>query len=209
MWLAPDVHAARLGQDVVLLDTEGGTYFCLAGGAAAFDATPPWRLNDADLTRDLLEAGLACPYERALEPIPARAIRDLTCPPAALDGPVIFDGAMAYGVVLRRYYRRPFGQILSYARSSRRAPTPAEASPELAARVADFRALLPLAPFPGLCLFRSFFLLAFLRRFGLEATWMFGVKTWSFEAHCWLQVGDVVLDDRAERLTLYTPILAI
>ncbi|MBI1685172.1 lasso peptide biosynthesis B2 protein [Caulobacter hibisci] len=207
--MAPDVHAAKLGQDVVLLDADGGSYFCLAGGAASFDAVPPWRLNDADLAHELLEAGLASPYERAVEPLPERAVHDLACPPAALSGRIVGDGAKAYGVALRHYYRRRFRQILAYARSARRTPTPCEACPDLARAVAAFRLLLPLAPFPGLCFFRSFLLLAFLRQAGLEATWMFGVKTWSFEAHCWLQVGDTVLDDRAERLVLYTPILAV
>ncbi|WP_312062938.1 lasso peptide biosynthesis B2 protein [Brevundimonas sp.] len=44
---------------------------------------------------------------------------------------------------------------------------------------------------------------------GRGATWVFGVRTWPFSAHCWLQVGDVLLDDDLDRVALYTPIMAV
>jgi hypothetical protein len=34
-----------------------------------------------------------------------------------------------------------------------------------------------------------------------------GVKLNPFAAHCWLQVGDVVLNDLPERVAAFTPIL--
>jgi hypothetical protein len=36
---------------------------------------------------------------------------------------------------------------------------------------------------------------------------VFGVRTWPFHAHCWLQCDDVVLDDQADRVAAYAPIL--
>ena len=56
---------------------------------------------------------------------------------------------------------------------------------------------------------RSFVLLRFLQRSGGKATWVFGVRTWPFGAHCWLQLGDVALDDDPARLVGYAPILAV
>ena len=41
------------------------------------------------------------------------------------------------------------------------------------------------------------------------AVWVFGVRTWPFSAHCWLQIGDAVLDDDPERVGIYPPILAV
>ena len=50
---------------------------------------------------------------------------------------------------------------------------------------------------------------AALRRHGHDARWVFGVRTWPFRAHCWLQRGEVVLDDDLETLVPLTPILVI
>jgi transglutaminase-like putative cysteine protease len=72
-----------------------------------------------------------------------------------------------------------------------------------------FDQLMPLVPFQGQCLFRSRLLLAFLRTADRDATWVFGVRTRPFQAHCWLQVHDTALDDAAERICGYTPILAL
>ena len=48
-----------------------------------------------------------------------------------------------------------------------------------------------------------------LRRAGQNAAWVFGVRTWPFSAHCWLQIGDAVLDDDPERVSRYTPIMVL
>lgn len=75
--------------------------------------------------------------------------------------------------------------------------------------IASFHRWAPFAPAPGKCLLRSFMLLRLLRRHGHDARWVFGVRTWPFRAHCWLQAGDVVLDDDVEALVALTPILVV
>ncbi len=77
---------------------------------------------------------------------------------------------------------------------------------EVAAEFARFRVW---APFDGACLKRSYMMLRYLRLRGHDAAWVIGVRTWPFMAHCWLQVGEVVLDDDHERLLPYHPILAV
>ena len=79
----------------------------------------------------------------------------------------------------------------------------------LGRRVAAFRAALPWIPFEGECLQRGFQLKRLLNRQGIAADWVFGVNTWPFVAHCWLQTGDLVIADRIERVRLYTPIMAV
>ena len=74
---------------------------------------------------------------------------------------------------------------------------------------AVFARLRPWSPVGGACLKRSYQLLAYLRRLGLDAEWVIGVRAWPFMAHCWLQSGPVALDDDVERLVAYTPILAV
>ena len=46
-------------------------------------------------------------------------------------------------------------------------------------------------------------------RLGFDAGLVFGVRSTPFAAHCWVQSGDVVLNDRIENVRPYTPILAI
>jgi hypothetical protein len=67
----------------------------------------------------------------------------------------------------------------------------------------------PWLPLQGVCVFRSFMLMRLLSRAGIcSPRWVFGVRTWPFHAHCWVQDGDIVLTDHAESLLRYTPIFA-
>jgi hypothetical protein len=107
-----------------------------------------------------------------------------------------------------RYWFGSFGSLASLATRAR----PQRPESAVAAVARDARAfdqLTPFVPFQGQCLFRSFLLLAFLRAGGGDADWVIGVRTYPFEAHCWLQAGDIVLDDAAERVCGFTPILVI
>ena len=70
-----------------------------------------------------------------------------------------------------------------------------------------FRTLWPWSPVQGACLFQALVLRLFVRRGGAACDWVFGVRTWPFSAHCWLQSGDLVLNDLAERVGAYRPIL--
>jgi hypothetical protein len=59
------------------------------------------------------------------------------------------------------------------------------------------------------CLNDSLTLIHFLTTQGLSAQWVIGVKVRPFEAHSWAQAGDVVLNDFAERVRHYQPILIV
>lgn len=73
----------------------------------------------------------------------------------------------------------------------------------------QFRYLRPWYPRDYLCLFDSLALLLFLLRRGIRARWIFGVKEDPFAAHCWLQIGPVVLNEHLDRAKLYTPIMMV
>jgi hypothetical protein len=62
---------------------------------------------------------------------------------------------------------------------------------------------------PYVCLFDSLALIHFLAQYGLYPDWVFGVSADPFEAHCWVQAGQVVLNDTVERVSAFTPILTI
>lgn len=60
-----------------------------------------------------------------------------------------------------------------------------------------------------LCLFDSLALLLYLSRYHLYPTWVFGVREAPFFAHCWVQMGPIVLSDYRDRVIPFTPIMVI
>ena len=66
----------------------------------------------------------------------------------------------------------------------------------------------PFYPRPYLCLFDSLALINFLSHYRLRARLVFGVHLAPFDAHCWVQVEDIVLDDALDNVRDYnTPIM--
>lgn len=49
----------------------------------------------------------------------------------------------------------------------------------------------------------------FLRRYGFAPAWIFGIKMEPFHAHCWVQVGDVVITSRLTETVMLRPILVV
>lgn len=59
------------------------------------------------------------------------------------------------------------------------------------------------------CLLDSLTLLHFLSADGICPDWVFGVKTEPFDAHCWVQQGEILLNDVPDRVRQYSPILVV
>jgi hypothetical protein len=212
LFLLPHVHAAVVDDDAVLLDVAEDRYICVPGGRRHLGLTSNGRsLNPPDLgTADALRAAGLVSTGASLSARPRiqPAVRDLREGPRGRFG--FSDGLHAMGALTdywRHYRGRPLPHILAYVR--RQGPAqPAAITPSVARLVTVFAAALVWLPVPRKCLVRSFLLLRFLQWSGEDAEWIFGVSTWPFTAHCWLQVGDVVLDDLPERLLGLEPILA-
>ena len=207
-YLAPHAFAVAVGDDAVLLDARAGRYYCLPDGAFAFDFAARV-VSDPAVAEELAAAGLATAQgpnqPLAVPPGVQRELQDVPRP--RMTWAERRDALLSYAGMIGGYYHRPFGAVVGRAQGSRLADR--DATPDLVRRVMAFRSWLPWAPFPGVCLFRSRMLLAFLRHGGLDATWVFGVRTWPFEAHCWLQSGDLVLDDTVDNVLNYTPIFQV
>ncbi len=207
--LSPHVHAACCGEDLVLLNLRQGSYACLPGCApyiALSTGTTALRVGAQDLAQALVEAGAIETGQAQLRFVAPPAARDLAARrPGRRARPLTM--ALAWSELARSYWRVPFGEMI--ARSQRQA-NGACGDEALVGRLAhDFARMLPWVPAQGVCLYRSCFLLAFLRRHGVSASWVFGVQTYTFEAHCWLQAGDLVLDDHLEHVAGFEPILAL
>ncbi|HZZ33106.1 MAG TPA: lasso peptide biosynthesis B2 protein [Phenylobacterium sp.] len=217
-WILGDtVHAVMIGADAVFLDIRSDAYVSLpgAGQAMAFDEDGVGLdVNDPLTASALADRGLirprpsvGPPARRQPPPLPAAsALPGETAPLRWRDLP---DLVHALVDLLLHYRNRALADLLRTGGDRHAAgPYAADPSPKMLLAVARFHRWAPWAPVSGKCLLRSFMLLRFLKREGFDAQWVFAVRTWPFAAHCWLQCGEVVLDDDFERLAAFHPILA-
>ena len=90
-----------------------------------------------------------------------------------------------------------------------RSSAPVRDGPHISRLMAAFKDLRPFYPRPYLCLFDSLALLEFLAGYRSFPRIVFGVVADPFHAHCWLQEGNMVLNDDLERIGHYKPILSL
>ncbi|WP_369059047.1 lasso peptide biosynthesis B2 protein [Caulobacter sp. 73W] len=212
--LAPSVHAVNVRDDLVVLDVLADAYYCLAGvgDAAAVSEDGRFVRGHTSALSSLLEAKLLSydPVEEDRPRAPAPLDRNLrrewrgerrTSLASLLD-------VMATGWRAHRDIRRlSFAQLVEAAR---REPVNLKRRTRLPQAVAAFDATRPWAPFDGDCLFRAYWQLLFLRRLGVVGVrWVFGVRTFPFFAHCWLQREDLVLSDDPDALAGYRRIMVV
>jgi hypothetical protein len=211
--LGPSVYLATVAEDLVLLDVEGDAYYCLPGAglglALAADGVTLTR-SDPELRDELVQAGLVllgpAPRDAVRAALPRPGTRDLRArqPPPVRTSDV---GRMAAAAMLlyRHGHHGSLTRLLLAARAFNAPNDPGEDKViDLATRCEQ---MIPWVPLQGECLFRSFLTLCVLRGAGASVSWIFGVQTWPFRAHCWLQRGDLVLNDGAEQVSGYTPIM--
>jgi hypothetical protein len=214
LFVRAGVHFAVVGDDLVSLDVRRGAYACFPG------LGPAVRFADDGAVRPLIPEVLEPLSEAGLLSLTAGAPNKFAPPPPLPKQSAWRTAAPAVETSDRRrlfaaaiggvpaYWTRPFGALLAEA-AGRIHSTPQRIDDATCRDAQVFDRLLPFVPLQGECLFRSYLLLRFLRLGGRDAGWVIGVQTYPFQAHCWLQVGDTVLDDAAERLGGYTPILAV
>ena len=207
-FLNPQIHAAAVDADLVLLDVNADAYLCLPGAAESWNGGAGAKA----LLDDLVEKGLAT---RSPAPEPAPSVLELPRidlrngqrrQPTAAD---LLHLAGAWLDLALHYRGRSLSHILAAVRRRQSSPREASDIAELQRLCQVFATAVVWLPAPGKCLVRSFLLIRFLQRAGQDARWVFGVRTWPFQAHCWVQSGDAALEDAPERLFAYTPILAV
>ena len=202
---------AEVDDDLVFLDSRRDEYSCVArGGAVELKAllkrgaqvTPTALLAELE-AQDLVRRDPASPglitLRRAL---PQADYHQLAAGelPIRLQTIAALLAAGAIGLWTRRLAR-----TRRWLTRSRGAPGGAPTT-RIATLALLFDRLRPWLPRSGSCLANSIMLLAFLRRHGIEADWVFGVRTFPFEAHCWVECDGVVLNDAAEHVAWFTPI---
>jgi hypothetical protein len=110
-----------------------------------------------------------------------------------------------------RLRRHPIAQVVrSVALRKRRRGRGVNCGPGAADKLVDaFNVLRPLYPRDYLCLFDSLALIEFLAHYGLLPTWVFGVTSDPFLAHCWVQDGDTVMNDTVEHVGPFVPLMTV
>lgn len=216
LWLAPGIHLTEIDDDLVVLDVPNDRYNCIVGAASDL------RLGDdgdilvmtPDAGQVLEDAGLVMRSRPGLASAgltrPARDLPDA----GAMSGRDILRAGLVLTAAGLSFRGRTLAELIVPERISAGGAAPRHPRPEPQIdlqRYADVASAARRArvwvPYEGECLKRAFQLRRLLARHGLAADWVFGVKTWPFAAHCWLQVGDVVVGDRLERVRMYTPIM--
>jgi hypothetical protein len=216
--LAPHIHATAIDADIVFLDVMMDRYHCLPNGVSAIAIHGDGREVEAlDRATAILlsDAGLIVEtdYSSAMQsPHRPRRVRDSLIgarplSPSWRDLPSLAAG-LADSVI--GYGPKTFAALVEEAQRHRLlAVNDSPPSDALVCAVRTFHRWNVYAPISGKCLLQCYVLQRALWRQGLAARWIFGVATWPFRAHCWLQVGDVALTDPVDRLLPYSPILAI
>ena len=211
--LADHVHAVQVGADLVILDLAADGYLALrAPQGLRLDETRRQISADEDVLLQLEASGVllagGCGGRFRL--------REAAAAPPRLSAegaerprvPDVLQFAAAVAGAPWRWGRGSLRPLVGYA-ARRRRPVAAAPTSETLRRARVFPELLVSSPWQGECLYRSYLLLRFLRAGGCDAAWVFGVRTWPFGAHCWLQVGDVVLNDHPDRLASFAHILVV
>jgi hypothetical protein len=211
-----------------------GLSFCITGGRAIFldiDADryfglhPQWDEAFQQLVHvnaqtrvlpQLIHAGILIETPSQSAPIlPAavpRALREII---PVVRSPVSRQGLVFILAQLKaasRLKTTPLGVIIAQIREE--GPTgPIEwGTPQLAMWVdicSAFSACRGLRWRAGHCLTSSIAFLDVMRRAGMDARLVLGVSAAPFSAHCWVQAGDCVLNDRLENVRPFEPLLAI
>jgi Transglutaminase-like superfamily len=234
-FIGPQVFLCRSSRYVVILDVRRDRYCSvlreqfellapwLNGWTDAYSPDRPDHPTDAaaEVARVLLSQGILTP-----DPTGAKPVRPITIPApksrVTLDRrpshAVLFAKTAAFFLACRRadtaLQRIRLETVVAHV-ASRRLPggRPQLVTTASKARAtyltAVFDALRLFYPRPYLCTFDSLALLEFLASEGVHPRWIFAVRAEPFHAHCWVQCGETLLNDRIERVSRFTPIMAV
>jgi Transglutaminase-like superfamily len=235
LFLQPHVFLSRGKRHWVIMDVSRDKYLCI--DREQFEALGPW-LHGWEETRTPPDRSAAAPCDAAialsekllsLEILSERADEVKSAQPIAYPSPTEAmdpDDVAARSRLFRYAYapdffwssarasrqlrNHPFRSVVTVVggrkRAKRNGPLDIERARSL---VAVFDSLRLFYPRSYQCLFDSLALIHFLARFALYPDWVFGVTAEPFEAHCWVQSGNVVLNDTVERVSAFTPIMYV
>jgi Transglutaminase-like superfamily len=234
--LAPHVYPCVSGQHVVLMDLERDKYVAVVPAHRLARWVRGWPVgtvqtesprDDSEgadpLVSQMLAHGMLVSDPHVGKPaVPVATARpqrglvefDLDVRPQA-GAAQLWRFARSYLQAQLSLKLRPIQSIVEAVRDrkarqyAKRVPQPADPA-HLRSLATAFARLRPLFyTLRCACLLDSLTMLHFLSAEGIHPDWVFGVKTEPFDAHCWVQCGEVLLNDVPDRVRQYSPILVV
>ncbi|CAD0306534.1 lasso peptide biosynthesis B2 protein [Xanthomonas hortorum] len=219
--LRDDLSFCRIGKRLVFLDVGNDRYFRLPSAQEhsllAYLAQDPVSEPEID---GLVERGLLVQGSQASagpQPSVMPVARSAMETPIPARRPQLFELFEVLMLVLSTRLalkRTPLSKILgSLSAGAQRKRAQQSSVARLEQQLIDaasvFRHARVWVPVEMRCLLDSVALARFLRRRQLDARIVFGVALDPFTAHCWVQAGDLVLNDTVGNVHAHTPIRVV
>ena len=216
--LRAGVSFCEVSERLLFLDIVADRYFALENeseralrrliGQKQLDADALARV-EALVRRGLLEVTSASDHTVAPCAPPPVPVSSLLDRPRQNESRTMTLLAVASAVAsVRRLKRRPLRVNLAAAVADRTsAASTDEAS--LSRIAAAFARAGHLVSTHDRCLAQSLAVMGMVSARGLWAQLVIGVMTGPFAAHCWVQSGSLLINDRVDRVRSYTPILVV
>lgn len=222
--LHEDISFCRLDGGLIFLDTRQDRYFRLSSRLerAFIDYLENDGCGPSDIGK-LLERGILAPTATSTErswpttlDVPnCSAFESFPVEKKLRVAQLLQVSAIVCSTRIQLRFRRLkeiLDSLIAYRRDRVSQPSPVPAAPTIARlreATSIFRRARLYTPIEPCCLLDSLALAKFLARNGLYAHLVFGVTGDPFSAHCWLQVGTLVLNDSVGNVDTYTPIRVI
>ncbi|WP_454828390.1 lasso peptide biosynthesis B2 protein [Pseudoxanthomonas wuyuanensis] len=224
--LKEDLSCCEVDGHVVFLDLEKDRYFRLSSdNEAVFQGFLANRDLPDEQSRKLVEIGIlveaASRRHDADIPIIQRPSRSAVEQPIVTTGhhlgiTVILEVLALIWSTQRQLSSRTLSTVIDDTTSRRRIRTDlqsvAEATPSedsLVGAATEFSRARSYVPIEPSCLLDSLSLVRFLSRRRLQASIVFGVTLVPFAAHCWVQAGEIVLNETLSNANAHTPIKVV
>ena len=215
----PGVHGCNLGGVIVLLDLPRDRYLCLEDGARGvclhLVEGAPCLPDDADVFSELIGAGLLFELDGDAKP---SLCDDIPCsgsvPTDRRLGPiasirVIAALARIFSATIELRLRSLDAVLAGLAEAKKKRSPRRSSKADLATIAASFAKADRLKTALDLCLPRSIAIARTLVAYGFTPTLVLAVKLRPFEAHCWVQSGDVLVGDDVGTIAPFTPIFIL
>jgi hypothetical protein len=218
--LAPHAHFCVDGDYCIFLDLKNDGYLCIERRDIEVlqRSAQPSSATSMTLADELVRSGLfttSASCGRPIAPTHATTARRALVAEAesrgtarALRGLARFvrSSILAHTALTNWQLRR----TVEFVRRRRAGLSTSAPDPTALARlVGEYTRWRPFFPRPYLCLFDSLGLFEFLAQHDVGVDWVYGVQAEPFEAHCWLQIGDIVVNDSVEHVSPFTPIMVV
>jgi hypothetical protein len=222
--LAPDTHLCLVQGAAVFLDLRGNRYVRLTqvqtgwlmplleeGGSVT--ETDEQDFAGRLLARGLLQHGPSASAKMVTSAHPAPLASLLELDPAGRPSACAMAGLALALLASRRASRgRNLLTAVSAARrwKARAARRPVPSADAVIAATRAFHSVTPyFFTIHDACLFRSLVLARYLTWLGARPDWVFGVRLAPFAAHCWIEHAGLALNEQADTIGEFSPILIV